>query len=226
MEVDARGSGGDPVTGATDLRSRRRLNIALWVTAVLSAAVVLVLGTLMVDQHRGDGGATSGNVFERTVAVITDERADGTVDAGTMVGSAEVVPVAEAPTEEQERNGEILDAATKMSNAFVNLRYDDADAAVETVKSLATGDFRAQYEKSSGGLVKIAKRAESVMVGEVLWTAIVASDEDSGTVIAATAGTVANKTTDFEPQARNYRLQLELVLDDGRWLVRDLQFVA
>lgn len=226
MEVDAGRSGEGSVTAEASPRSRTRLNAALWAIAVLCAAGVVWLSTVMVDQHRQDGGDTSGGFLSDAASVITDRRAEGVVAAGTTIGSAEVLPLTAASEEEQLRDGAILDAAAKMANAFVNLRYDDADAAVETVKSLATGDFRDQYEKSAEGLVKIAKRAESVMQGDVLWTGLVASDDDSGTVIAATAGTVANKTTDFKPQARNYRLQLELVLADGRWLVRDLQFVA
>ena len=41
----------------------------------------------------------------------------------------------------------------------------------------------------------------------------------------ATKGTVQNKTTKFEKSVRNFRLQLELVLKDSKWLISDLQIV-
>lgn len=223
MEVDARGSGGDPVTGATTDRSRVRLNIILWVAVLLCAASVIWLTTQMNTQHKDDNGDRSGGTFSRVFAVVSDKRAPG---GASEIAGVKVNPLDQADREVQDRNGEILAAASRMATAFVNLDYKDADAAVEAVKAQATGNFKDQYEKSAKGLIKIAKRAESVMKGEVLWSGLVAGDEDSATVIAATTGTVANKTTDFKPQARNYRLQLELVLQDDRWLIRDLQFVA
>ena len=64
------------------------------------------------------------------------------------------------------------------------------------------------------------------MEGEVVWIGVVDADDDSATVLAATTGTVANAQTDDEPVARAFRLRLELVLVDGRWLTSDLQFVA
>ena len=112
-----------------------------------------------------------------------------------------------------------------MANVFLNVRYDDVDAYAEAVRELATGDFREQFDKSTEGIEKVAQRAKSVQTGEVLWAGVVAVDEDSATVIVASSGTVANRTTKFKAVPRNYRLQLDLTLQDGQWLTRDLQFV-
>ena len=64
------------------------------------------------------------------------------------------------------------------------------------------------------------------MDGKVLWAGVVDVDKDSATVLAATTGTVANNSTQNKPIVRNFRLQLELVYEDGKWLTRDLQFVS
>lgn len=63
------------------------------------------------------------------------------------------------------------------------------------------------------------------MVSTVVWTGLVAGDDDSATVIVATSGTVKNKTTKFAEESVNYRIQVQLVSDDGTWLANDLQFV-
>ena len=52
------------------------------------------------------------------------------------------------------------------------------------------------------------------------------TDPDSATVIVATDGTVQNKQTGPTPRAEIYRIQLQLVLEKGRWLTSDLQFVS
>lgn len=132
---------------------------------------------------------------------------------------------AEAATQ-QERYGAVLAAARAEAEAFINIRYDDAQASIDEVAAGATGEFREQYTSSSGQVIEVLQQNKSVMEGEVLYAGVVDVDQDSATVIAATAGTVANKQTDNQPVGRNFRLQLELVYQDGRWLTSDLQFVS
>ncbi|MEQ6900729.1 hypothetical protein [Nocardioides sp. YIM 152588] len=210
-------------TAARD--GRARVNLVLWVILILCGALAVALGAAMVREHRRDGGDTSGGLLQRAAAVVTDEKAAGE-QSGATLGARTVTAFDEAPEEEQERSAAILETTSAMAAAFVNLDYRDTDAGVAAVRKYATGAFQTQYDQSAKGLVQLAKRAKSVMEGEVLWSAVVAADKDSATVLAATTGTVANKETDFKPQARNYRMQMELVLRDGLWLVRDLQFVA
>ncbi|WP_141013484.1 hypothetical protein [Nocardioides sambongensis] len=190
------------MTQTMTARGRLTLNLVLWGLVIACAAIAIAVGVTIVRDDPAGGGSGDGEI---ALSGVTE--------------------LEEASVEDQERDAAVLDAATKMATSFINLRHDDADAAVEAVTSQSTGDFRKQYEKSAKGLVEVAQRAESVMEGEVLWAGLVSADDDSATVLAATTGTVANKTTDFKKQARNYRLQLELVREGDRWLVRDLQFV-
>ena len=206
MEVAVGRSGGEQVT---EPDNRVRLNIALYAATVLCACAAILLTILMLN--------------------ASDDRVDGTEvapGAGEDVGRGTVEAVSLASEEEQKRVAAQLDAASKMVNAFVNFDYQDADATIEAVKSMSTGPFLEQYSKGAADLEKIATEAKSEMVASVVWAGLVAGDADSATVIVATSGTVKNKTTKFEEEARNYRIQVELVLEDGRWLTRDLQYVA
>ena len=47
--------------------------------------------------------------------------------------------------EEQEPYGDVLAAARTEAEAFINIRYDDAQASIDEVVAGATGDFRDQY---------------------------------------------------------------------------------
>jgi Mce-associated membrane protein len=127
---------------------------------------------------------------------------------------------------EQERYGDVLAAATDEAQAFVNIRYDDLQSSVDRVTNGATGSFKKQYSKLQEGVLEVLKREKSVMEGEVLWAGVVDVDQDSATVIVATSGTVANQQSNNQPVARNFRLRLDLVLEGGRWLTNDLQFVG
>lgn len=208
MEVVAGGSGGEPVTGPTpdEERSRVRLNIGLYAATVLLGCVAVFLLFLHV---------TSDDVDDAAVAP----------DAGEDVGRGVVQPVKQADDAQQERVAAQLAAASDMVTSFVNFDYQDADATIAAVKERSTGTFLEQYEKGAADLKKLATEAKSTMVARVVWAGLVAGDKDSATVIVATSGEVTNKTTDFKEEARNYRIQVELVLEDGAWLTSDLQYV-
>jgi uncharacterized membrane protein len=186
--------------------SRLGLNLTLWIVVILTGALAIT-GVVWIWTDDDPASTSSSS------------------RAGEELGDARVEALPKADDAEQERTAAVIDAATKMSNAFLNLDYQDVDASTEAVLSLATGQFRSQYQQSTEGLATVAKRAKSVQTGEVVWSGVVASDEDSATVIVASSGTVSNKTTEFKAVPRNYRLQLDLAYEDERWLTRDLQFV-
>jgi Mce-associated membrane protein len=157
--------------------------------------------------------------------VVAAVKAASDDHAPTSLPVKGVVELDEASSAEQQRYADVLESASTEATAFVNIRYDDAQASIDAVMEGATGDFRDQYAKSTEGVIKILQDNKSIMTGEVLWSGVVAQDPDSATVIVATSGTVQNTQTDNKPVARYFRLQLQLVSEKGRWLTSDLQFV-
>lgn len=121
--------------------------------------------------------------------------------------------------------GEVQRAATEETEAFINISYKDAQASIDKVAAGATGAFAKQYDSSTKGVIELLTQNKSVMTGEVVWAGVSSLDDDSASVIVATTGTVANKQTRNEPVARNFRLRLDLILVDGHWLTKNLEFV-
>jgi len=217
--VDAGGSGGEPVTREPNERTRT-LNIVLYVVALVCVAAVGLLGSKIWSEVDGSSG-----FWDHVGDVVTDPEQGTTSRAGEKLDDTRVEALPLANDAEQERTAAVLESATKMANAFLNLDYQKFDASTEAVLALATGPFRNQYEKSAANLRKVATRAKSVQTGEVVWAGVVAADEDSATVIVASSGSVSNTNTKGKAVPRNYRLQLDLANVDGDWLTRDLQFV-
>lgn len=197
MEVAPGGPGGQQVT-------RVRLNLVLYVLVLVVAAVAVVVA----------------------VAVVGDLRDDDAPAALPVEGDVRPVALAEGADDEQERLAAVIDSASTEVEALLNVRYDDPQASFDQVLAGATGEFRTQFSKSTENLHESLTKSKAIQESEVLWAGIVAADADSATVNVAASGTVANTMTDNKPSARNYRLQLELVLTDGTWLTRDLQFVG
>lgn len=205
MEVAADRTGREQVTPTTpDSSSRVRLNVTLYAATVVLACAAVFLGFLLWQ----------------------DKDDEATPQLGADVGRGVVTEVGAAPEDVQERVAAQLESASAMAVAMTNLDYREPDAAIRTVQGLAAGDFLKQYNSATSDLKKLATEARSTMTGTVVWTGLVSGDKDSATVIVATTGTVSNKQTDFKERENNYRLQIELVLDDGKWLTRDLQFVT
>ncbi|QYJ04881.1 hypothetical protein KUV85_04120 [Nocardioides panacisoli] len=195
----------------TQARARRRLNLGLALTAVVCAVVV---GAAAFWTTPWEGSETSGS------------GGDLSGRAGVSVGPGTISAVRTSEEEVQERTAAQLEAATKMVTAFNNLNHEDVDATLDAVRSMSTGDFLEQFNAGAKGLQKGLRQAESTLRSEVVWAGLVAGDEDSATVILAVEGVVANRATEFEQQARQYRIQVELLLEDGRWLTNDLQYVS
>jgi Mce-associated membrane protein len=127
---------------------------------------------------------------------------------------------------QEESYGQVMSAARKQAEAFININYQDAQTSMAAVAAGATGKFKEQYSSSSDGVISVLKQNKSVMEGRVVWTGVVSLDKDDATVLVATTGTVANVSTHNQPVARNFRLQLHLVKSGTRWLADDLQWVS
>ncbi|GAB3860221.1 hypothetical protein GCM10028801_22640 [Nocardioides maradonensis] len=201
---------------------RTRLNIGLWLAALVAAAVVLFLGSQMWHLHSGDGGT----VLDRAGNTLIDKHDQAAAGLGADVGAGVVTSVPEAPSGDQQRLADILTAGTRMVTSFLNVDWKNPDASFAAVRAASTGAFRTQYDKSTAAIAKLARRMHSTERGEVIWAGYVAGDADSATVIAVTSGTVASKATKYQPHARFYRIQLDLQKVGQDWLVNNLQFVS
>lgn len=120
---------------------------------------------------------------------------------------------------------EVAAAARAEAVAFLTVDHEDMDAVVDAVLAGATGDFAEQYAAQRDTLVSEAERTEATSTGEVVALGVGDLDEDSATVLVAANSTVTNSGTGAEGQVRYYRLRLDLVREDGRWLTSAVEFV-
>ncbi|MGY1781907.1 hypothetical protein [Geodermatophilus sp. SYSU D01036] len=113
---------------------------------------------------------------------------------------------------------QVLQAAR---SGIVDLTSFDAvtiDDDIEQVRRVATGDLRdeslAQLQDRRQELVD----AQAVVQTEVVGAGVVSADEDSGTVLLVIQST-QRSTAGPQAQVLRYRIQVELVREDGRWLL-------
>jgi len=123
------------------------------------------------------------------------------------------------------RHRDVAAAGEELALAFLSVDHRDMDALVDTVLAGSTGEFARQYAAERDRLVREARDARAVSAAEVVAVGVDDLDEDSATVLVAADTVVRNRTTAERAEARYYRLRLDLVLEDGRWLVQDVEFV-
>jgi flagellin-like protein len=120
-----------------------------------------------------------------------------------------------------ERYAAVMAAAAEEADALVNVAHDDP-ASVERVVDGATGELAQRYA-DSGAVMRSLTRQRAVASGEVVEVGVVSLGPTSATVLAATDGTLATRSSRSRPRERDARLRLELVLEDGRWLARSVE---
>ncbi|MFD5735504.1 hypothetical protein ACFWIY_22130 [Streptomyces sioyaensis] len=126
---------------------------------------------------------------------------------------------------EEQRNQDILAAARQSAVNFTSLDYRHYDRDSKNVLKGATGDFKEQFTTQTKKLTKLVTDNKSVSEGHVLEAGIAKAGDTSAQVLVVADSKVTNVAAP-QGQARNYRLQLDLVLEGGRWLTSNLEFVG
>ena len=126
---------------------------------------------------------------------------------------------------EVRRHQDILAAARQSALNFTSLDYRHYERDSANVLKGATGDFKEQFAAQTGELTKLVAANRSVSEGQVLEAGIARADERSARVLVVADSKVTNKAAP-EGQSRTYRLQIDLVLEKGRWLASDVEFVG
>ncbi|MBT2443581.1 hypothetical protein J7E93_26500 [Streptomyces sp. ISL-36] len=127
--------------------------------------------------------------------------------------------------EADRRNQDILAAARQSALNFTSLDYRHYGQDSENVLRGATGEFKKQFAAQTKELTKIVADNKSVSEGQVLDAGIARADERSARVLVVADSKVTNVSAPGGT-SRNYRLQLDLVLEDGHWLTSNVEFVG
>lgn len=125
----------------------------------------------------------------------------------------------------ERRHQDILVAARQSALNFTSLDYRRYDRDSKNVLKGATGEFEKQFSAQTAKLTKIVAENKSVSEGQILDAGIASADERSARVLVVADSKVTNVAA---PQgtSRNYRLQLDLVFEGGRWLTSNVEFVG
>lgn len=161
-------------------------------------------------------------------SIVTSRAMTAGLIAATILTTALTIWLALGLLEQREADEhrqDILAAARQSALNFTSLDYRHYDRDSANVLAGATGDFKKQFAAQTDQLTDLVAQNKSVSEGQVLEAGIVRSDENSARVLVVADSKVTN-TAVPQGEARTYRLQLDLVHRDGRWLTSNVEFVG
>lgn len=178
-----------------------------------TAAAVLVL----VDQTTRRGTSPKSVVAQAMVASLVLE--DGRWLVAALGTGAPTSPPAEPDPERREA----LAAASTVSESLLNVSWRTIDDDIADTLALATGRFRADFSASRAALHDAITSSRAVQKGEVVAAGLSSWSGTAATALVTTSG--SSKVGTAAPVARGLRLEVHLVLVDGRWLASEVTFV-
>lgn len=128
-----------------------------------------------------------------------------------------------------DRRAETYEEVTQIASDKVldltNLQAGNIAKASETLLDGVTDDFRADFTEQVDDFTRTVRWQKLTTTGRIVSIAVDTLDDDSASVLVAASGTVANRSAS-KPQARHYRLRVDLLEVEGHWLVNGLEFVS
>ncbi len=131
-----------------------------------------------------------------------------------------------ATDREERARASALQAARERTTTLTSYDHRRLDEDFAAVLETATGDFKAEYEKTTMQLEEAFVQQRAVAVAEVVAAGLEESDVDGDGVDTAVAVVAVDQviTTQGQPaRTERNRLRMELVRPDGTWLVRKVE---
>ncbi|MFE3545940.1 hypothetical protein ACFXK0_23515 [Nocardia sp. NPDC059177] len=108
---------------------------------------------------------------------------------------------------------------------LTTIRADTAKEDIDRILSVASGDFKTEFDGRVDPFMEVVKQANVVSTGEVVESGVVTADDQSAQVLVAAKQTVSNNGSP-EPQSRQYRFRVTVSNADSGMTVSKVEFVG
>lgn len=150
----------------------------------------------------------------------------GVVLAALLVQGDEPAPGDSEAEQLRQQRLDVTRAAAAQVQAFLGVDHENVEQQAQIVLDGATGAFKQQYAEELDSLVRSARAQESTARSSVLQVGISDLEDGAATVFVAADTEVTSNATDGDSRTVPWRIRLDMVEEDGRWLTSGLQFVG
>lgn len=108
---------------------------------------------------------------------------------------------------------------------LTTIRAETAKEDIDRILSVASGDFKTEFDGRVDPFMDVVKQANVVSTGEVVESGVVTADGESAQVLVAAKQMVSNNGSP-EPQSRQYRFRVTVSNSDTGMTVSKVEFVG
>ncbi|MFG1796905.1 hypothetical protein [Nocardia sp. NPDC049149] len=181
----------------------------------LGKSVVAVDEPADADQPKTSLGA--GRLVAMAAAAI--------VVLALVVGAAIAVVQVRSADARAERRTEYVQTARQAVLNLTTIRADSAKQDIDRILSVASGQFKSEFDGRVDPFMNIVQQAKVVSTGEIVEAAVESDDENSAKVLVAAKQTLTNAGQEG-PQTRLYRFRVTVDRGDAGLTVSNVEFVA
>jgi Mce-associated membrane protein len=167
---------------------------------------------------------TSGNSPSKRGPLILAWALSVLLVVGLAGATLSIVALQRQSEDESERDG-AMKAGRQLALDFTTYDYKTWDADTKRVLDDSTGQFKTEFQAGLNVVKAEVQTNKATSKGDVKEAAVVSNDKDSAQVLVIVDAVVTN-TASTEGVQRRYRIKLDLVREQDRWLTADLQAVG
>ncbi|MFD3707285.1 hypothetical protein ACFWUP_29470 [Nocardia sp. NPDC058658] len=142
-----------------------------------------------------------------------------------VVGATFTALAARSASQEEDLRAQYTQTARQAVINLTTIRADSAKEDIDRILSVASGEFKTEFDGRVDPFMDVVKQAKVVSSGEVVESGIESVDENSAKVLVAAKQTVSN-TGSAEPQSRQYRFRVTVSQGDAGMTVSKVEFVG
>ncbi|MGW5439810.1 hypothetical protein [Nocardia asteroides] len=158
-----------------------------------------------------------GHVFALAAAIV--------LVLALVAGAGYTAFTAYSVNREEDLRAQYTETARQAVLNLTTIRAQTAKEDIDRILSVASGDFKTEFDGRVDPFMDVVKQANVVSNGEVVESGIVTADADSAQVLVAAKQTVSNNGSP-EPQSRQYRFRVTVSNGDTGMTVSKVEFVG
>ncbi|MFC9432825.1 hypothetical protein [Nocardia sp. NPDC057030] len=214
---DAENSSAVPTSGVKDAAPVDAVAVE---DPVDGAAVDLAKGVPAAEAQDTDPGRTRRGTW-RVVGVA----AASVLVLALLIGAGFAGMKVRSIDARDDRRGEYEQTARQAILNLTTIRADSAKADIDRILSVASGQFRNEFDGRVDPFMNIVQQAKVVSNGEIVDAALENDSDDSATVLVAAKQSLTNAGQQGE-QTRFYRFRVTVSRGDSGMTVSKVEFVG
>ncbi|WP_406235854.1 hypothetical protein [Nocardia sp. NBC_01009] len=142
-----------------------------------------------------------------------------------VIGAGWSVIAMKSVDDRDARRTEYTQTARQAILNLTTIRADSAKEDIDRILSVASGQFKTEFDGRVDPFLNIVKEAKVVSNGEIVEAAVESDDEGSAKILVAAKQTLTN-AGQAEPQTRFYRFRVTVTRNDSGLSASNVEFVG